>query len=847
MLIITFGFTGLFLVLLRPILKVKYGFLSILSYLFSPLSIVPMTIFLSYKFVSKIGYGLVTCLVGEGGILIALFFLSVLIWYLHGFREPLLVVFSYTYIRTLIPALILMLIFKPIVTRFTVEDLNTFFTNPIGVIIGKVEGPAKIAFAIVIVFLAIFLMYFFGLLAIARIGKPKSIRSSRRRGSRNAWLESWPPIKCNVFDFDLGVIPIYVKQSDLRISAYTVFRVEGKKEADLSRIVSALDHVNKLIFYLDEEGTLTLYIINRGKNLNSVIKNIINTLKMLRDTLTLKPLSDSLKLQNYILRSISPFDIPSSYTYKPERGGLVHPFGPEETIGRALVLQSGEVVSEGGVSYRTRIGIWDLSGKLSVGQRRRHVSELTAKTLVDDDKVFVLVFDALSRAHPIVEDEYGDKISPLMLRRGHKYINKPIKIPLKYHIGICGSTGTGKSTAIANIIEYVNKRKLGKILVLDWIGNFINVSDASVYYPGEDIYVDLYGGFTRDEILELYEEALILSVGEEERLTPAVRGIIRRAIYNANSHRELMEILEKELNLAGRPETRDLLLATINRLQPLKPEHYSPIEGGVDIVKALNKDDLVIINLSELESRTDQTLFAMACLRYIMKTWTSKNRLFIFIDEARRLAPEIRWRKELILEFLARESRKYNITLILATQRLSSLKREVIANLPTLFIFNVQDDDDIKILTRRFSSWLINTGLTMSDLEGYTSKKLSELRIGECYLISREYDGEPIPCYFKKYNLKQYEPLNIKKFNEVIEKFNWPERIKTEHKEKAIINAKKLIRKHGESIINKILANIGEIDYLEIDGITVIRDGKLTYTSKIILNYYGYEYEDHQI
>ena len=733
---------------------------------------------------------------------------SILVVKVRDFRGFLPVAFSSTYLKTIIPSIIAILMLK----LLKIEG------------IGLIGGSSKNIpqYAVVGLVIARIIIGIIAILVLIGVVVHVVRRRGIKRGKRkNSLIESWRPIK-------LSRIPVYVKQSDLHTTAYVILRVEGRKQLDLSRIISILQKIRRITIFIDESGVTHIYLINDGWSLNRVVKELVTTAKILGEMLELELAYDDERIYPFEYREASHEKITYEFTFKPERRGVIHPLAPEEAVGLALVLEPGKAIlnERGELTFGTRVGVWQVNRE-AIGLRRneKHPTELVATTIVDDYKMFTLFLDAITRVHPMPQV----RNSPLKLRRGGKHIeNISLEIPLEDHIGIFGETGTGKSIAIANIVSYIVGEGRGKVLVLDWVGDFIGIEGAKVYYPGENIYIDLYGKFTKEEILEMYEEALVLSISEEERFTPAVRGIIRRIIENVDSHQKLIEALERELNLAGRQETRDLLMAAINRLQPLKPEHYSPIKNGVDIIQAIKQNKLTIIDLSELESRTDQTLYAMATLRYIMKTWSRDERLYIVIDEAVRLAPKIRWLKELILEFIARESRKYNITLILAAQRISSLKEDVIANLPTIILFNIQDKQDIEKIEPRFSSWTQTYGIHGTELKTFIAEKLQKLKPGECYLIARKYKTEPIPCYFKHKKLtRKTEKLNTKKFNDTIKQFKWPPTITENDKREAITTAKTIIRRYGRKII----------DYVR-KGEKFVVDGKPTLAAQIALKYY---------
>ena len=687
-------------------------------------------------------------------------------------------------------------------------------------------GPALVAAAAGALYAAVLLAVLAATIVVARRLPPPPIS----RDHATLWVE----LGAGGERFPLEV---RLRQRGLRLLAHASVAVEYERRAfDEQQLLNLLDVAGLVVGLIDERSIVTLHVAAEGLTPGGAVDRLLDALAALCEVVKAGPPVVDWG-EAAFRREPLAHDIPEHYSEWPRR----KPYDPFASVGMGKA-----VVISRGTGGRVTVSMYHV---VDLGRGRLPI-ELEALDERDPDQAAALLRSLLSKARPTPFTAW----SPAMWRRERtRYHDLRVEIPLNDHIGVFGITGSGKSVAIHDIVRYIRRAGAGRVLILDWVGNFTNIPGARVYYPGFDIHIDLYGKFTDFEILSLYEEAVMLVFREGEGFSPAVRHVIAEAIAGdeglgrARSHAELIQRLSRRLSVEPNPQIRDQLRAALSRLEPIRPEHYTPADGSLDVLDALLRDSIVVVDLSVMPSDTDRVLFAISCLRYLYKVWRAASgglRLFLVVDEAARLAPEIPWRRgEPALEFVAREGRKEGITLILASQTVAGLKREITANLGTRIVFTLIDEADIGAVEGWFAPWAERIGAYGSGLRAVIADSLHKLEPGECYIISRDARfKEPVPAYFEPASLAGPKQLDRKRLDDVLRTFKWPEMDEAQ-KRRAIANAIRVITSCGEEAAAKILDRLrrGEEYYRirEAGDVPVIKGGKLTPTGALVLAYFG--------
>jgi len=178
--------------------------------------------------------------------------------------------------------------------------------------------------------------------------------------------------------------------------------------------------------------------------------------------------------------------------------------------------------------------------------------------------------------------------------------------------------------------------------------------------------------------------------------------------------------LQNTLALQDSDETRDLLkelnihestfqnlrrgLATINRLPFIEP--HAPTNAVSRVLEHLDRGINVVLEFGRYRDTTAYVLVANMLARRIYTRYQERmekamgedtarpNPLVITIEEAHKfLNPEVA--SQTIFGTIAREMRKYNVTLLVIDQRPSGIDEEVMSQLGTKVTFLMDNERDI--------------------------------------------------------------------------------------------------------------------------------------------------------
>jgi len=287
--------------------------------------------------------------------------------------------------------------------------------------------------------------------------------------------------------------------------------------------------------------------------------------------------------------------------------------------------------------------------------------------------------------------------------------------------------------------------------------------------------------------------------------------------------------------------------AAYRRIRLLDPRLYEP--GLRDLISYPNEYNLIIVDLNILDDN-DKILFTLASLKAIYDYYTGLrgqgDRLYIVVDEVHRIAQEYNVNHEYIIKRIVREGRKHNIQLLIADQAISTVKQTLYTNIPTKFIFNLGDPREIRYVLNMFTPLAEEYN---GEIAQYITSRILDLKPGECYMISsyREEPYKPIPCYFIKKEIRlQSGSIDLFRFREITSRFKYPDNMAPSDREKSVENARNLIVKYGDKILNLIIEAVENNRRLKIDGVKLVRDGKPTITAQLILRYFGYSQPYHR-
>ena len=654
-------------------------------------------------------------------------------------------------------------------------------------------------------------------------------------------LSSYPPAK-----FNKG-IPTYLQVSDLRFRVYRVYRVlEGDfKEYILEEVKRCLKRVT---LYYGFDGYVYLYLISEAITLDRAVRKLVEVERILYGELRLQYIEE---------------DPGKSMVKVGEHPILIAYNAMERPLpNKAVEFGLGTILTFEYRSWRYMIGLYTHSSN----GRKKHIVEMTPSTESDRDTILTYM-NSLARETFHVEPVHH--WTPIKLRKGRLYFDGTlqdiggalvkleevcIEPPLMHHIFLLGKTRSGKTNGLANLVKYINRYRLGKTLIFDWIGSFTHLQslldNAEVLYPGEDLVIDLYKTFGKRELIEVYEEIsqLFYVKSESAGFTPTTYTVLLKAVENAGNHEELITNLKLLQETSTQEDIRNAANAVLRRLTPINPDYYTPIPKiETDIMKHLDRLDTIIIDLSTMETREDQTLYTLATLKTLEKRWRSETPLYIVLDEVHRLAPKTGLKREWTLERIAREKAKDNLYLILADQTLTKTTPEIWNNMGHVILFHIDNPYDLQIIQPKFSKALEENIETPPQI--YIQNQL-KLDPGEAILIKFGRNQKPIQI--KLDHLKPGKPptkIDEEKFREALEKLGvWKLPNPKNQIRYSIIKARKLIRKHPPHYIQKQIQqylNNPQQPTLKIDDTTLLtqKQGKPkpTLTLKIYLQYHNME------
>ncbi|MEM0065441.1 MAG: ATP-binding protein [Sulfolobales archaeon] len=325
----------------------------------------------------------------------------------------------------------------------------------------------------------------------------------------------------------------------------------------------------------------------------------------------------------------------------------------------------------------------------------------------------------------------------------HKYSG--VKVPLNpkylpYHIGVVGATGTGKSRLVKALIDEVLSKTDWKVIVFDHSGVDYtsyyphNVVDASQVMPDPATLSEL---IAEGSMLEDQEEYIMAAVyayiayfkrasattvthgprRTDKTLSPSrtsfdcsisyvegldltdIEKIMTEITWDIHTFRKCVEIAGKEVKARDSTVAKmSLLIGTYSKglIESLNKKKLTARE----VVNRVLKERMVVVDLSSVE---------VVVRRYIVKSvidelWRivderrEKPRTLVVIDEAHNYACMGCGASLRSIERTAREGRKWEIGLVLASQRIIDFSTDIRNNINTFYFSRLQTPGDFENL-----------------------------------------------------------------------------------------------------------------------------------------------------
>ncbi len=302
--------------------------------------------------------------------------------------------------------------------------------------------------------------------------------------------------------------------------------------------------------------------------------------------------------------------------------------------------------------------------------------------------------------------------------------------------GIFGQSGTGKSFTTLLVLSGIIKRQVGVALVFDmhdeyafgkeseekrWVKGLKNLFPTRVQVWSIDQNAGRRAGRAVDEVIRIglnqIEPEDVLLLAEELDLrgtTEANIGLLQDR-YKEGWLEALLAMSPDELEgFAQASGAHPGSLAALQRkLKVITRRPYVVEKAGLDQIKEmvalLEKGIHVILHFGPKSSTLDHMLVANVVTRSVRKLYQEKTAkyeetrnkayepkpLMIVLEEAHKfLAPSIA--RQTIFGEIAREMRKYHVTLTVIDQRPGAIDREVLSQLGTRITGKLAEENDIE-------------------------------------------------------------------------------------------------------------------------------------------------------
>jgi len=409
--------------------------------------------------------------------------------------------------------------------------------------------------------------------------------------------------------------------------------------------------------------------------------------------------------------------------------------------------------------------------------------EINSKVYLADGKALSIIMNSLE--NEITSDKrltigkYASNQDVLAILDGNKFFQR--------HAMIVGSTGSGKSFTVANILEKANELPYSNLIVFDLHGEYNELSYAKqikISDNDDGLHIPLWF-FNYEEIHSLFIEssegtstnqraAVIKYILEQKKeyiknnmsdLSPEIITADTPIPFSAKKMKEYLEEenikeeltgeLYKSGNKKGQEKTKQgqyygKLTNLITRLQTkMDDKKYSFVFNEKETIESnyinkfidqiLNNDKKIkVIDLSEIPSDMLPIIIGVVTrLVYEVQFWmTPKEKEtrhpFAFIcDEAHLYMPRdttkmkaIEKKSLEIFEKIAKEGRKYGVSLVIVSQRPAELNSTIISQCNNIVSLKITNDRDKSAVATMLTDSLVGLVETLPNLD-----------VGECIVI----------------------------------------------------------------------------------------------------------------
>lgn len=307
-------------------------------------------------------------------------------------------------------------------------------------------------------------------------------------------------------------------------------------------------------------------------------------------------------------------------------------------------------------------------------------------------------------------------------------IDSPVDVPVAIdasdilgHVGIFGSTGTGKSTTAAILACRLYRELDWRVVVLDWAGEYTRLLSSCrprVLDPTRDgVGVWPVSGDDSEGLVEVLSSALDLS-GPQAYLLDKV--VSSRAPESVKELLEAIEALPEESKWDR--EVKRGLLRKIGILANRYPGLFAKS------LEPLSMDGLVVVESSSIRTSFARRAFELLLLasEYYWRVRSNLPPAIYIVDEAHNVFSG----EQGFLARLMAESRKYGMSMVVITQSPSSVE-SLVLNTSTKIVHALRAASD-----KNFIADTLGLRPSLRD-------RVSRLGVGEALLYAPSL-GEPV-------------------------------------------------------------------------------------------------------
>ncbi|MEM4296317.1 MAG: ATP-binding protein [Candidatus Anstonellales archaeon] len=348
------------------------------------------------------------------------------------------------------------------------------------------------------------------------------------------------------------------------------------------------------------------------------------------------------------------------------------------------------------------------------------------------------------------------------------------------HIAIVGISGSGKSYFIKTFLVRASFVWNANAIIVDWAGEY---KDWVLETGGKLIalgkgnnlnLLDLGGMRPYDRIKQVMRTLELLTdiaqYPEQKRLTEqAIEEAYVRAKFKLDSREqkdELGNVLEpptlkdvvkilEELRQTGAYEYPSELENSIHRLKQFtrQGEDYFAQKSTINLDEIVSSG-LVDLDLTGLPDETMRALGALTVLQFIKERMRLEGaqevkgiKLITVVDEAWKIAGE----ENSDIVMIVREGRKYNFSLIVASQNPTDISKSIFSNVGTTFILKTKFETFLDYLqgSLRFSNYMREKIMQFGVGQACVNMAFHvPLQFSQTFIINKIEGEEPIKDFF---------------------------------------------------------------------------------------------------